>query len=90
MLCIDAAAEAENPSWAYAAAVIRRCIDDGALTAEAFEQRCARHRSQRQIRQPQPIRQQPIPNALNYEQRSYSDTDAEALYRAHREQNMLD
>lgn len=90
MCCIDAAAEAETPSWAYAAAVIRRCIADGALTAEAFGQRAARHRAQRQTRQPKQIKQQPVPNALNFEQRSYSDADAEALYRAHWEQNTLD
>lgn len=89
MLCIDAAAEAEVPSWAYAAAVIRRCIEDGALTAEAFGQRVARHRAQRQTRQPKQTKQ-PIPNALNFEQRSYSDAEAEALLRAHWEQNSLD
>lgn len=80
MCCIDAAAEAEKPSWAYAAAVIRRCIEDGALTAEAFEQRAQRHRAQRQSRQPS-HRQQPTPNALNYHQREYSQADADAITR---------
>ena len=85
MCCIDAAAEAEMPSWAYAAAVIRRCIADGALTAEAFGQRAARHRAQRQTRQPLPIRQQPLqqqrtPNALNYPQRSYQEGELDYIF----------
>lgn len=46
-LCMDAAAEAEYPSWSYAAAVIRNCIAEGALTPEAFRARSAKHRASR-------------------------------------------
>lgn len=43
-LCIDAAQEAERPTWAYAHAVMDRCIKDGALTPQLFYQRSARQR----------------------------------------------
>ena len=80
-LCIDAAAEAERPSWSYAAAVIRRCIADGALTAEAFGQRAARHRAQRQTRQPQQQQPQPrTPNALNFQQRTYQEGELDHVF----------
>lgn len=43
-LCIDAAQDAERPSWAYTRAVIRRCIQEGCKTPEAFAARAQRHR----------------------------------------------
>ncbi len=69
MLCIDAAQEAERPTWAYAAAVMRRCIAEGALTPEEFEERSARHSARQGA------------SALNYPQRSYTDEELEALTR---------
>lgn len=41
---MDAAAACERPSWAYAAAVIARCVQEGALTLPAYEARSAAHR----------------------------------------------
>lgn len=66
MLCIDAAQEAERPTWAYAAAVMRRCIAEGALTPEAFEERSARHGARQG-------------GGMNYPQRSYTDEEFAAL-----------
>jgi len=64
-LCIDAAQEAERPSWAYAAAVLRNCLVDGALTPEAFEARQARHRAP----------------SDGFSQRQYSEADIAELAR---------
>lgn len=64
--CIDAAQAAERPSWAYAYAVITRCIAEGALTPEDFEARAARHQQQRQ-------RQGSDNPALQYDQRTYTE-----------------
>lgn len=46
-MAMDCATEAEYPSWAYAAAVIRNCIAEGALTPEAYRARSAKHRAGR-------------------------------------------
>lgn len=46
-MAMDCAAEAEYPSWAYAAAVLRNCIAEGALTPEAFRARSAKHKAGR-------------------------------------------
>lgn len=72
-LCMDAAAEAEVPSWAYAAAVMRNCIADGALTPEAFAARSARHRAGRQ-------RGGAKPTALAFEQRDYQPGQLDYLF----------
>lgn len=81
VLCIDAAAEAETPSWAYAAAVIRGCLKEGALTPEAFRQRSERHRAARSRRGNQGggDYQRPVPHSMNYPQRNYSPQEVAEL-----------
>lgn len=65
-LCIDAAQEAERPTWAYAHAVIMRCIEDGALTPNQFEARSARHRGR-------------AGSSVQYAQRTYTEEELEKL-----------
>lgn len=65
-MCIDAAQEAERPSWAYARAIIRRCISEGALTPEAFEERSRKYQQRQR-------------GGRDYEQRKYSQEDLEKL-----------
>lgn len=38
MICLDEAAAAPRPSWAYARAILRRCIAEGIHTAEDYGQ----------------------------------------------------
>lgn len=72
-LAMDAAAEAETPSWAYAAAVIRRCLAEGALTPAQFQARSAWHRSRRSEQNGK------VPHAFNYHQREYQEEELEQL-----------
>lgn len=78
-MCMDAAAEADSPSWAYAAAVIRGCIADGALTPEGFEARSARFRSRRKSCGK-------VPSAMNFLQRQYTPEEVEQIEQWHRQQ----
>ncbi|MDO4385093.1 MAG: hypothetical protein Q4E18_03735 [Clostridia bacterium] len=50
MAAMDAAAQAAAPSWAYARAVIVRCLAEGVLTLDAYNQRTAAHRATYQAR----------------------------------------
>lgn len=50
MAAMDAAAQAAAPSWAYARAVIVRCLAEGVLTLEGYNQRTAAHRASYQSR----------------------------------------
>lgn len=45
MAAMDAASQAASPSWAYARAVIIRCIAEGVFTLEAYNARTAAHRA---------------------------------------------
>lgn len=45
MAAMDAATQAAAPSWAYARAVIIRCIAEGVCTLEAYNARTAAHRA---------------------------------------------
>ena len=67
-LCIDAAQEAERPSWAYARAIIRRCIVEGALTPEGFEERSRQYQQRKTGNQ-----------SMGYQQRPYSQDELEKL-----------
>ena len=73
MLCIDDASEAESPSWKYAAAVARRCIEDGALTPEGFAKRNEAYQARRRQRnQSGGGYQKPVPSFLNHTRHNYS------------------
>jgi len=50
MAAMDAATQAAAPSWAYARAVIVRCLAEGVLTLEAYNARTAAHRASYQSR----------------------------------------
>lgn len=69
-LAMDCAAEAEWPSWAYAAAVMRNCIAEGALTPEAFRARSSRHRAGRKT------------GGQRYQQREYQEGELDYLFDA--------
>lgn len=43
-LAMDAAADAARPSWAYAEAIVTRCLSEGVLDVEAYHARSARHK----------------------------------------------
>lgn len=50
MAAMDAATQAAAPSWAYARAVIVRCLSEGVLTLDAYNARTAAHRASYQSR----------------------------------------
>lgn len=50
MAAMDAAAQAAAPSWAYARAVIVRCLSEGVLTLDAYDKRTEAHRASYQAR----------------------------------------
>lgn len=82
-MAMDAAAEAPQPSWAYAAAVIRGCLADGALTPEGFEARSVKHRQRRNQGKSMSNAwnfPQSVPNALNFPQRTYTEEDLAHLF----------
>lgn len=61
-LAIDETQMAPRPSWAYCAAILRRCERDGIKTMEDWHQDKQRYSSR-------------CNPALNYEQRKYTDDD---------------
>jgi len=50
MAAMDAATQAAAPSWAYARAVVIRCLAEGVLTMDAYNARTAAHRASYQSR----------------------------------------
>lgn len=50
MAAMDAATQAAAPSWAYARAVIVRCLSEGVLTLDAYNARTAAYRASYQSR----------------------------------------
>ena len=73
MLCIDAAAEVERPTWSYAATVARRCIEDGALTPEGFAKRNEAYQARRRQRnQGGGGYEKSVPSFLNHTRHNYS------------------
>ena len=50
MAAMDAATQAAAPSWAYARAVIVRCLSEGVLTLDAYNARTAAHQASYQSR----------------------------------------
>lgn len=72
-LCIDAAQEAERPTWAYARAVMARCIAEGTLTPQQFAERAARRRQRGKDSGGE------TPTSLRYAQRAYTPEQLAAM-----------
>lgn len=68
-----AASDAPRPSWAYARAIMGRCLADGCLDADGWAARCAAHRATQHAAggSAGESASSAANSALNYAQRSY-------------------
>ena len=72
MLAMDDAARVEKPTWAYAMAVIRRCIDEDCMDSAAWQRRKAAHAAKPARRS---AARQPETAVKDYTQRDWSAYD---------------